>query len=106
MDELVGQYNDLVKEATQETQKRDERLVYTVLSATIPIISGVVLHDGTLPFVAASSIVTGVQFMRTEHIKFDPEESKPAAMFYEANKALEGTFLDKVKRGARRFWNR
>jgi hypothetical protein len=105
MDELVGQYNDLVKETTRETHKRDERLMYTVLSAAIPIISGVMLHDGTIPFAAASSIVAGVQFMRTERIEFDPAESKPAAMFYEANKALEGTFLDKLKK-ARRFWNR
>jgi len=28
-------------------------------------------------------------------IDFNPGESKPAAMFYEANNALEGNFLDK-----------
>lgn len=30
MDELVGKYNDLVKEATKKIQKRDELLMYTV----------------------------------------------------------------------------
>jgi hypothetical protein len=102
MNELVGQYNGLVKEATE---KRDERLMYTVLSAAIPIVSAIVSGGALIP-VAATGAVTAVQFVRTENIKFDPGESKPAAMFYEANKALEGNFLDKVRRGAKRFWNR
>jgi hypothetical protein len=110
-DELLRQYNDQVKETTN---RNHEHLMYTVLLGALPLIGGfvhdgtisAVVQDGTLPLAAASTIVTGVQFMRTERIDFNPGESKPAAMFYEANKALEGDFLEKLKRGARRFWHR
>jgi len=47
MDELVGQYNDLVKEATR---KRAEPLMYTVLSAALlPVLYYMMVHFHLLP---------------------------------------------------------
>jgi hypothetical protein len=95
LDELLRQYNNQVREATN---RYVERLLYTVARVGLNTLRTVVSPDGLSVYDAADSILSVVEFARTEHRDVEPGESKPAAMLYEANRVLEGNWLMRVKR--------